>query len=188
MACVLISILLWLQWTHQHNCWDWRIQRCPYNGVTVFGTRNSPELWQDVMQYSQIKSTSSRTFFFFFYVQLWETKPKVAHKTMSLHLWYASMDRCLQQNMFQLFIFVLIHRGVWFFHWARHETGYKNLIYTSIWLWLLAYFNLGVFFVLFFYFFLVKVPTWKAKWWNQLLIIIIHGNYCQKTIQLYLPT
>lgn len=74
MACVIISILLRLQWTHQHNCSDWRTQRCPYNGVTVFGTRNSPELWQDVMQYSQIKSTSSHTHFFFFL----ETKPKAA--------------------------------------------------------------------------------------------------------------
>lgn len=58
MVCVLISILLWLQWTHQHNCWERRAQRCPHNGITVFGTRTSPKLWQDVMKYSQIKSTS----------------------------------------------------------------------------------------------------------------------------------
>lgn len=165
MACVLILILLWLQWTHQHNCWDWRTQRCPYNGVTVFGTRNSPELWQDVMQYSQIKSTSSRFFLFFFF--FWRQNPKLqlttVQKTMSLHLWYASMDGCLQQNMFQLFIFVLIHRGVRFFHWALHETDYKNIIYTSIWLCLLAYFNLC-------FTFSVKVPTLEAMWWNQLLL------------------
>lgn len=156
MACVIISILFWLQWTHQHNCSDWRTQRCPYNGVTVFGTRNSPELWQDVMQYSQIKST------------FWRQNPKLqltsAQKTMSLHLWYASIDECLQKNMFQLFIFVLIHRGVWFFHWALHETDYKNIIYTSIWPCLLVYFNF------FFCTFLVKVPTLKATWWNQLLL------------------
>lgn len=162
MACVLISILLLLQWTHQHNCWDWRTQRCPYNGVTVFGTKNSPEPWQDVMQYSQIKSTSSRTFSF------WRQNPKLqltnAQKTMILHFWYASMDGCLRQNMFQLFIFVLIHRGVWFFDWTLQETDYKNIIYTNIWLCLLAHFNL------FFFSFSVKVPTLKATWWNQLLL------------------
>lgn len=152
MACVLISILLWLQWTHQHNCWDWRTQRCPYNGVTVFGTRNSPELWQDVMQYSQIKSTSSWTFFFFFF---FEINPNLqlptTQKTMSLHLWYASMDGCLQENMFQLFIFALIHRGVWFFHWALNETDYKNIIHSSILVWiLLPYFNLRFFLKLFY--------------------------------------
>lgn len=166
MACVLISILilLWLQWTHQHNCWDWRTQRCPYNGVIVFGTRNSPELWQDVMQYSQIKSTSSCMFFIYVFFIFLETNPKLQLTTaqkISLHLWYASMDGCLQQNMLQLFIFVLIHRGVSFFHWALNETDYKNIIHTSILVWiLLAYFNL-VFFT-----FLVKVPTLKATWWN----------------------
>lgn len=74
LVCVIISILFWLQWAHQHNYYDRRAQICPDNGVIVFGTRNSPELWQDVMQYSQIKSTSTCTYL--------EAKPKLQLMTL----------------------------------------------------------------------------------------------------------